>query len=329
MRREILFIFLVFSGALLSAQDVEVRAWIDSSRIYIGDQVYYNIQVEQPSSLQLSLKREQDTLLDLIKILETTGPDTTYLEGDRIIVGSRYLITSFDSGSYDIPPFYAEVDSSGIITRFFSDYTHLDVMRTTIIPSDTTDVIFDIIAPFRERITAAELAPWILLGLFVTVAAVFLVRRLKARRSQGVDDDQERLPGEPVHIIILRELDKLERQALWQQGEIKEFYSRLTEILRRFIELKYSITSLEMTTGETLDALARIGIEMNENYDRLKEILTTADLSKFAKYAPGAKVNEGMIDLARKYVRTACITQETLETVEEAASPGGKEVDHA
>lgn len=324
--RRILSVFLVvLYGSLLSAQDVEVKAWIDSSRIYIGDQVYYNIQVDQPAGLKLSLDREVDTLVDLVKIISATTPDTIQYGDDRIKVSLRYLITSFDSGSYDIPPFYAEIYSGGDTIRFYSDYVHLDVFRTGIALSDTTDVIFDIIAPLREKITAGELLPWIFLAIFIAAVTLFVIKRVMAARSKDATGEKNSIPVEPIHIMILRELDKLERHRLWQKGEIKEFYSRLTEILRRFIEIKYTVSSLEMTTSETLDALEVQGVERDENYNRLKDILTTADLSKFAKYLPGALVNEGMIEIARLYVRTSCKAYEQNEVPEDGTYAGRKE----
>lgn len=323
--RTLFIIFFSLFGVTLFSQDITVKSWLDTSKIYIGDQVFFNIEVNQPAGMVLNISQPSDTLVSQVNILSSDGPDTLVSGAGMLTITSKYLVTSFDTGSYDIAPVFAEVTGEPAITRYYSDYTHLDVIRTGIMPSDTTDVIFDIVGPMREKITAGEILPWLLLVLFIVLAVIVIVRRIRAKRASRSDVDESRIPGEPIHIMIMRELDKLERQQLWQKGEIKEFYSRLTEILRRYIDLRYTISSLEMTTSETLAALIKQGVSSDENFDRIENILTTADLSKFAKYAPAANINEGMIELAKLYVKESCKNNTDDNEVKAAVAESRKE----
>jgi hypothetical protein len=100
------------------------------------------------------------------------------------------------------------------------------------------------------------------------------------------------IPSEPAHVIAFRELEKLKSEELWQKGEIKRYYTTLTEILRQYLENRYRVFSLELTTFETLEALVKTGFKKNGSYNDLKSVLTGADLVKFAKYNPTAEENE-------------------------------------
>jgi hypothetical protein len=107
---------------------------------------------------------------------------------------------------------------------------------------------------------------------------------------------------EPAHVIAFRELERLKDEKFWQAGEIKKYYTRLTEILRKYLENRFSVFSLEMTTSETLEALIKTGFRKDESYAMLKSVLNGADLVKFAKYKPEASENEIHFENAWKFV---------------------------
>jgi hypothetical protein len=294
---------LLLAAVTASPQDVSVNAWVDTNKILIGDQLFYNVEVKQPAGKELAISQLRDTLIQNIDILKFIGPDTITSDSGMLKISSRYLITSFDSGAYDIPPYYVELSDSGKIVRFYSDYTHLDVMRTNVAPTDSTDVIFDIAAPYHESVSFKELMPWIVGIIFLILVAYLIIRRIKSRKQKTRPEDLTRIPGEPINITILKELDKLERKKHIEKGEIKQFYISLTEILRKYIFLRYNIFSFEMTTSETLSSLISSGFVKDANFSRLENIFTTADFVKFAKYIPPTEVSSEMIDNSRLFVR--------------------------
>lgn len=325
MRRILLF-FIAAHCLVMNGQDISVRAWFDTSTIYIGDQVNYNIEVIQPASMSLMLNQPADSLSKILELLSQPVTDTIETGKGEYSITTRYLVTSFDTGLYEMPPQFAAYNLDGELVRVYSDYASLKVIRTSITPADSTDVIFDIIGPVRERVTAREIFPWIALLLLIVVAAFLIARWVINRKGKLKADIIDRIPGEPLHITTLRELDKLERQELWQKGHVKEYYSRMTDILRRFIDLRYDVSSLELTSSETLLSLLNAGVERDDNYNRLSEILTTADLSKFAKHKPEPEVNSSMIDLSRLFVRTSCKNSENTSVETDRKPEQGKEV---
>ncbi|MBG0860074.1 MAG: hypothetical protein IQL11_11255 [Bacteroidales bacterium] len=303
----------------VKGQDIKVTAGFDSSRIYIGDQIHFNIIVEQPSGIAVTLPELKDTLVKNIEILSVSGTDSSNAGNNRISISKRYLVTSFDSGFYQVPPLYAEIRTENGLKRFYSDYSPLEVMRVRITPADTASRIFDIIGPYRAPLTLAEVLPWILLISVVAAAAWFLTglfRRL-VKKKEG---KQVIIHRDPAHVIALRELEKLRDEKLWQKGETKQYYTRLTEIIRQYLEDRFGVFSLELTTSETLDALLKTGFKKNGSYSKLRSILTGADLVKFAKYRPEPSENELHFEDSWEFV----LATRLQDAAEEPASANDK-----
>jgi hypothetical protein len=313
MRRLLLSIFTFTSGVFaVNGQDVYVNAAFDTSRIYIGDQINYTVTIEQPSGLELSLKPLKDTLCRNIDILSGPVSDTTLLSGDRLKFVNRYLITSFDSGLYEIPPFYAEIENESGIKRFHSDYSFLEVMRVKIAPQDTSAKIFDIVEPYRAPVTLGEILPWVLLA-GVTAALIWGIIILLRRFRKTKKVPEEIINPDPAHVIAFRELEKLKEDQLWQKGETKQYYSRLTEIVRQYLENRYQVYSLEMTTSETLAALLKTGFRKDETFTILKSVLNGSDLVKFAKYKPDPAENEKHFEDSWQFVEKTKIRDEVIQ----------------
>jgi hypothetical protein len=282
----ILLYIYVFLAAV-TAQEVNVTAKFDTSRIFLGDQINYTLTVDKPASFLLSIPVFKDTLQKNLEILKGPVSDTSFLKDGRMRIRNSYLITSFDSGFYRVPPVYAELNGQNGIKRFYSDYALLEVMRVKIAPADTAAKIYDIIKPYKAPLTIGEVLPWVLIILVAAALFWYIMRVIKKIRINKTGEVPVVNP-DPAHIIAFRELEKLKEENLCEKGQIKLHYSRLTEIIRQYLENRYGINSLEMTTVETLAELIKAGFKNDENYKKLKTILTGADLVKFAKYNPDA-----------------------------------------
>jgi len=313
MRRLLISILILCAETVfLYGQEIKVTAAFDTSSIFIGDQVNYTVTVEQPSGMVLGLKPVRDTLSKNVEILAGPVTDSTLLSNGRLKFESRYLVTSFDSGRYVIPPFYAEISDVGGIKRFYSDYSFLEVTRVKIAPQDTAAQIFDIIKPYKAPVTIGEILPWILLALVLAAliwGALILFRKLKRSKKEP----EKIINPDPAHIIAFRELENLKSEQLWQKGEVKLYYSRLTEIVRKYLENRYNVYSLEMTTSETLEELLRTGFKKDESYSRLRSVLNGADLVKFAKYKPEPSENEHNFNETWQFVEDTRIKDEVTQ----------------
>ncbi|MGE5420474.1 MAG: hypothetical protein ACM3UT_09825 [Chloroflexota bacterium] len=292
MKKGVIYIFLLlFPAFTLSAQDVSISASFDSTRIYIGDQINFTINVEQPSDLKLNFPSFKDTIAKNIEIISGPETDSADLGNGRLRIVEKYRVTSFDSGYYQVDPMYAEAKNPDGLKRFFSDYSRLEVLKYRVAPQDTTAKIYDIIGPYKAPLTAGEIIPWALAALVAGALAWFLIVYIKKHRRQKSGKEIIVNP-DPAHVIAFRELEKLKSEELWQKGHYKHYYTRLTEILRQYLENRYRVWSLELTTYETLEALLKTGFRKDKEYERLKSVLTAADLVKFAKYVPSNEENE-------------------------------------
>jgi len=327
MRRQdflILFLFLITSFTL-RGQEVSVTAAFDTSRIFIGDQINFSVTIDQPSGLKLSIPLLRDSLTRKVEILSGPLIDTAEIDADKIRITEKYLVTSFDSGFYMVDPIFAEIADSGGVKRFYSDYSILEVARVKLTPPDTSAKIFDIVGPQRAPLTLGEILPWVLMA-FLTAAAVWLILRLIKKFKKTRKEIIEPAITEPAHVIAFRELEKLRGEKLWQAGEIKKYYTRLTEIIRQYLENRFKVYSLELTTSETLEALVRSGFRKNESYNLLKSVLTAADLVKFAKYKPDPVENDTTFTASWDFVTATKEAEHIEEKTDSTENMGGKSV---
>ena len=103
--------------------------------------------------------------------------------------------------------------------------------------------------------------------------------------------------------LAMQKLLALENQKLWQQGKIKDYQSELSGILREYLEKKFSIIALELTTYEIMQQLSRTNLPASEK-EKLQRVLQIADMTKFAKAEPTATENELCLSLSKEFVLT-------------------------
>ena len=188
MRRKLLLIILSLIISLSALpQNVLVEASLDSADIYIGDQVEYTIKVTQPPDIYLNMPEYTDTLYSKLEILSQSPVDTTYEDTGEMVLRKSYTITSFDTGYYQIPPYYLEYETGQGKKRFFSEYVPLRIKRVDIAPPDSTDVIFDIVGPERVGYSVGEILPWIFLVLGLVIA-VWLIYKYMPRRKKKEEE---------------------------------------------------------------------------------------------------------------------------------------------
>ncbi len=296
----VLTILFFCASANIAAQTVKVDARLDSSQILIGDQVYLHLDFYQPEEVWFHPPQLEKKLPKQIEVLESEQPDTFKIKKqDRYRISRKYLVTSFDTGKVQIPSLTFHYEQNNKLDSVRSFPVNLLVQTVTV---DTTKSIFDIKQPYGAPITFLEILPYLggLLGLAIIVLVIIYF--LKKRRQRETEKEYQK-PKEPAHVIAYRELEKLKKEKLWQNDKVKLYYTRLTDILRRYLWLRYDIKTLERTTDEILDSLNNRGFERyDELYKKLEDVLHRADLVKFAKGCPEPDENEKSLDIAYEFV---------------------------
>jgi hypothetical protein len=128
-----------------------------------------------------------------------------------------------------------------------------------------------------------------------------LIRRYLKRKRDP--EGFSKKPLEPAHVIAFRELDKLKGEKIWTKGEVKQYYTRLTEITRHYIERQYEIPAMESTTEEILHAFKKANPEDMLLDEILRELLELADLVKFAREDPLPVDNQTNLNNAYIFVQ--------------------------
>ena len=314
---------LVLTACLLPAyaQQVSVKATIDSTVMLIGQQSKMHLEISGPASLKYSFPVFQgDTLVKGIEILSTGPLDTLETGNNQIRLQTDYVITSFDSGLYYIPP----VKIIAGLDTIESNYLALKIMTYSV---DTAKVqIFDIKGVQKPPFVLGDYFMEMLLFLLL-YALVLLIIWLILRKKYGLDNSEKKpdLPLLPPHIVAIMELDRLKSEKIWKKGKNKEYYTELSDILRKYIQRRFQIDAPEMTTDEIL-VLFKRDKNTQSVYQNLRQILQLADLVKFAKTQPLENENEMSIMNSYLFVNQTKI--EEIKPIEEQMDESPDEQHH-
>lgn len=164
---------------------------------------------------------------------------------------------------------------------------------------DTSKDIKDIKPPVSLPISFAELLPYIL-GVLGIGGAGWLIYYILKKRRRGESILPEP-PPRPAHELAFEALRALEAEKLWQRGLVKEYHSKLTDIIRTYVERRYGVLAMEMITDEILSSLPVARLD-NELKRELRDTLLLADLVKFAKFQPPTEEHERSMRSAYGFV---------------------------
>ena len=281
----IIFILLLVISGQASAQRLKATASLDSTNILIGDQVKLTLEIEYPNNVKIKFPQVPDTIQNLIEVLWRSPVDTVKTEGETVQkLTQAVTITCFDSGSYQIPPFWFTFEMDELTDSIPSNSATLNVFTMEV---DTTMGPTDIKMPYGAPVTLKEVIPYIM-GIILIGAIIFLILySIKRKKNNKPIFVRPQKPKEPAHIIALRELERIKNEKLWQKDKTKQYYSEVTEVLRTYIEDRFQIPAMEQTTDEIIQSFRYQKDLLNEkSFSNLNQILSLADLVKFAKYQP-------------------------------------------
>ncbi len=283
---------LAATNAVAQPPPVEVR--LDSNAIRIGEQVDLRINVVLGPKVQWPAI--PDTLAPHVEVVHDHGVDTLDVDGTARQV-RRLSITSFDTGYWAIPPLQLRVGGHGVETEAVLLHVQGVQLDTALVLYDIHDILP---VPFSLALWLEDHWMWIAGGVTLAALAVGLLLWLKRRKPRAVE--QVAAPVElPLHERALQALDALGRERLWQQGLHKEYHSRITDILRGYIEQRFEVRAMEHPTDELLRDLS-VSPMGGDQRTLLANMLRMADMVKFAKALPGPQENEQLMASAIRFI---------------------------
>ncbi len=304
----IIVLFVAWCSVMALSAQVTVDAKIDSTRIFIGQQVGITVDVSADAGKKVEFAH-YDSLQQMIpgiEVVNTSGPDTQLLnDGKRMVLTQRYVVTSFDSALYYIPPITVKVDG-----KDYQAKTNL-ALKVLTVNIDTMKV--DSICGFKPEMKPPfswdDWKPviWMVIGLLILVALlIYVVIRLITNKPiiHRIKLRQRIAP----HKVAMQKIAQIKEDNLVQSEDSKEYYTQLTDTLRQYISERFKFSAMEMTSSEIIEHLQAENDE--EALHELRELFQTADLVKFAKYTTLINENDRNLVTAVEYINQTKIEEE-------------------
>ncbi len=294
MSRYFLLFCLFF--AVKTAAQVSGKAVVDSTRMLIGDQMRLRIELSADKGVELlPFDRSVIAADSVFEVLDESRWDTLGTSGDRLRLQKNLLFIAWDSGQHRLPALPIAYKLGERTDTFFTRDIPIEIGLPQV---DTT--LADI-KPILEEPLKLQDFIWYIVGMVALIGIIGLVLYLRKRKKMAPPP-----PPAPVvqllpHELALKQLDELAAQKLWQNGDVKGYHSALTYVVREYLEGRYGIQALELTTDEILAQLRGGDFNMSLS-QRLGDVLQTADLVKFAKAQPTAEFHERAMEVARAFI---------------------------
>lgn len=307
----------VFFPLASLAQQVEVKASADTDRIRLGEHVQLRLTASVPQKGVNVVFPQVPDSFGHFEVVRRSALDTSIVSGTQLF-GQTIVLTSFDSGRWDIPALKFEVMNGNVADSAFTGPLSIDVNTVTV---DTTKAFKPIKAVRTVGWSFWDYWLYFAIGISVALIGVglFIYFRSKPKKVAVAPP----VPVTPPYEIALQQLQQLQEEKVWQQGDIKQYYTRLTDILRGYFEQQFNIPALEQTTEELLQHIKPVTI-LNQQRDKLRTLLSLADLAKFAKLAPTPEEHANAMVQAREIVewtKPAAVKDTAAEGTEEARQP--------
>jgi hypothetical protein len=277
MKKHLYLLILLISTAVF-AQQKQLTTSIDTLKNKIGAEFKLSIKATVDPSSKVVFPNLKN--FGALEVIQSYPVDTVKMDGQYELI-KKYGLTQFDSGRYVVPSIKIFINSK----PFMTDSLLVEVASVQV---DTLkQKMYDI-----KDIAAAEnsIGNWwkylLVIALIIGIG-VFIYWFIKKRQEKKLQAETLRTPIEKATTL----LDTLEKKELWQKGEVKAYYSELTDIARNYIEEAIEIPAMESTTSELIAGLRAASVKKKmtlskEIIENLERVLKQADLVKFAKSKP-------------------------------------------
>ncbi len=347
----------VLAAVAVFGQKASIETTARPTNITIGDYITYTVTITREKGISIAWPGAAAEL-GQFQIVDFEMGDPVDIEGGKVRETSTYFISTYDVGEWTIPPtaiaYFDSAEDTTVILRtepikitVKSLLSEADWSKIrAIAESDTSlagmekqiaagrilqmakeEMLRDITKPTKIKRGARF---WIGLGVIALVLAGLVVGFIYWRRRKGSIGAIFSLsaPPLPPHEAALAELAALVAKGWIANREFKKFYTRLSEILREYIEGRMGVQALELSTSETIFNLSNSKFPIHAtDIDNLKDLLDRCDLVKFAKLVPPEEWHSEVIETAREFVERTKPEEPKEAPVPEGNSPSGEEVE--
>lgn len=317
--RYFLYIFsFLLSGTIFGQQlDVDFSLIANQNKVLIGNPIQIQLRFDYPSiidesSIGFPVVSDSTNLGDKFEIWGVTPPvknsEEDNLGNIRMTFEQNFTVACFDSGRFELGPITAFIGNDTLSSNAVS----IIVLPVAV---DTEQDFKDIKQLSEDPLTSWErFMIWFKkywywpTAILIAIIATVLFMQWKKRKPEKV----EVIPTVPLSIRLLEELNKVEKEELWQNNKNKLYYSKLTEVLWKFIEDRYAVATFEKTSGEILNNLKMKAVS-KDHFILLEKLFSLSDMVKFAKSLPSPHENEEALNITKNFILE---TRNDLEKIE-------------
>lgn len=307
-------IILIFNLCILSVSaQVSVESKIDSIQILIGEQtgVTLSVTAKEGASIKFPSFKRSEQITPGVEVIEDMAADTAELDNNLIKVSKRYIMTSFDEKLYYLPPMKVKVNGKEYQSKSLA-------LKVLTVPVDTLhpEKFFP---PKDVQTNPFDWSEWSLafwLSVLLTIVCVvtyYLWTRMK--ENKPVIAAVKIIKRIPPHQKALKDIEALKAEKMSVSEDQKTYYTKLTEVIRKYIKERFGFNAMEMTSSEIISRLQQE--EDRTLIGELKELFTTADLVKFAKHSTLINENDANLVNAIDFINNT--KQDVQPTVEHIA----------
>lgn len=319
MKRILFLIILVTSALGLHAQ-VSVEAMIDSIQILVGQQAHVTLTAvaKENSKVEFPQFKPTQMITPGVEILGSQELESQQEDNGFVTRATVYTLTSFDDTLYYLPPMTVKIDGKPYKSKSLAlKVLTIDVDTTNVDqffgPKDVQD------NPFRW--SDWSLTFWLSVLMLVLLAICYYLY-LRMRDNKPIITHIRIVKKLLPHQKAMQQIEQIKAEKMVTAEDSKEYYTRLTDTIRKYIEERYGFSAMEMTSSEIIAKLMETQDE--GALSELRHLFLTADLVKFAKYS--TLINENDMNLVNAI---DFINQTKLENepVEETVKPQLSEED--
>ena len=257
--------------------------------ITVADRLKLVLELTAPEGEAVAFPTPPEKLGEFT-VIGTNDADPVLVEGARILHRRAYELDPFLPGEYEIPSLTVQIGQDRQI-----ETAPITIQVDSVLPAagETPDI-----KDIRPPLSLPGFAPWVYAVAALALAAVAFGAWWWRRRRKA---EQEKPPPLP-HEVALRRLRELMDEDLIAKGEWKQFYLRVSSILRYYIEDRFGLRAPERTTEEFLHDLREEQALTGPQKALLRKFLQHCDMVKFAEYTPSRAEADDTINTCAQFI---------------------------
>ena len=308
MKRILFLIILVTSALGLHAQ-VSVEAMIDSIQILVGQQAHVTLTAvaKENSKVEFPQFKPTQMITPGVEVLGSQELESQQEDNGFVTRATVYTLTSFDDTLYYLPPMTVKIDGKPYKSKSLA-------LKVLTIDVDTTNVD-QFFGPKDVQDNPFQWSDWSLTFwlsvLMLVLLAICYYLYLRMRDNKPIITHIRIVKKLLPHQKAMQQIEQIKAEKMVTAEDSKEYYTRLTDTIRKYIEERYGFSAMEMTSSEIIAKLMETQDE--GALSELRHLFLTADLVKFAKYSTLINENDMNLVNAIDFINQTKLENEPVE----------------